>query len=177
MKKCKNCDAEFQPKHETRGHEQLYCGKKCQLIAARIRREERLKNIYEKKEVPLQSEANNSTSSKDSNLDERKMGGVGTGGRGFPNYGMANTENLYDKYYEAKIEGVQYKLENQMLRKELELKERVIIELESEIDELENETENEGGIMGSVMDGFKKDPATAVTMVTSLLDHYFKPKK
>ena len=155
MKNCKQCNNAFEPTHN-RGHEQLYCSAKCARLSARLRREKRLKNVYEKKDEPLQADANNSTSSQNSNLDERKMGGVGTGGRGFPNYGMANTENLYDKYYEAKIEGVQYKLENQMLRKELELKERVIIELESEIDELENEEENEGGIIGSVMDNFKK---------------------
>lgn len=44
MKNCKNCNAEFQPKHETRGHEQLYCSIKCRLAAYK-------KRVNEKKEI------------------------------------------------------------------------------------------------------------------------------
>ena len=69
MKICKNCNAEFQPKHETRGHEQIYCSIPCRTQSYRkrvkenddkIRKAEKLKiEKLEKKLTDLLIELNN----------------------------------------------------------------------------------------------------------------------
>ena len=69
MKICKNCNAEFIPKHETRGHEQIYCSIKCRTQSYRkrvkenddkIRKAQKLKiEKLEKKLTDLHIELNN----------------------------------------------------------------------------------------------------------------------
>jgi hypothetical protein len=137
MKECKNCSAEFEPKHETRGHEQLYCSIKCRMDA------------YKKRTMLTnQDEARKpETIQADSRIDlQRSEDRVNPMGNNIPN---VNLEILEGKY-QAKTEALEYKLRYEILVKELENANRKIMDLENELDE-SDEGEESGGIMGNVM--------------------------
>jgi hypothetical protein len=137
MKQCKNCSAEFQSKHETRGHEQLYCSVKCRMDA------------YKKRTmITNQDEARKpETIQSDSRIDlQRSENRVNPMGNYYPN---VNLEILEGKY-QAKTEALEYKLRYEILVKELESANKKIMELENDCEEDEGEEEN-GGIMGNIV--------------------------
>ena len=97
MKQCKNCSIDFEPKHETRGHEQLYCSVKCRMDA------------YKKRTtLTHQDEARKpETIQADSRIDlQRSENRTNPMGNYMPN---VNLEILEGKY-QAKTEALEYKL-------------------------------------------------------------------
>ena len=144
MKQCKNCSAEFEPKHETRGHEQLYCSVKCRMDA------------YKKRTmITNQDEARKpETIQTDSRIDlQRSENRVNPMGNYIPN---VNLEILEGKY-QAKTEALEYKLRYEQSQKELEMLKAKYMELENELDEYEGEGESDG-YMGAIMDIAKTSP-------------------
>jgi len=138
MKQCKNCSAEFQSKHETRGHEQLYCSVKCRMDA------------YKKRTmITNQDEARKpETIQSDSRINlQRSEDRINPMGNYMPN---VNFEILEGKYI-AKSEALEYKLRCEILVKELENANKKIMDLENELDESDEGEEESGGIMGNVM--------------------------
>ena len=144
MKQCKNCSAEFEPKHETRGHEQLYCSVKCRMDA------------YKKRTMLTnQDEARKpETIQADSRIDlQRSENRVNPMGNYIPN---VNLEILEGKY-QAKTEALEYKLRYEQSQRELEMLKAKYMELENELDEYEGEGESDG-YMGAIMDIAKTSP-------------------
>ena len=144
MKQCKNCSAEFEPKHETRGHEQLYCSVKCRMDA------------YKKRTmITNQDEARKpETIQADSRIDlQRSENRVNPMGNFIPN---VNLEIIEGKY-QAKTEALEYKLRYEQSQKELEMLKAKYMELENELDEYEGEGESDG-YMGAIMDIAKTSP-------------------
>lgn len=144
MKQCKNCSAEFEPKHETRGHEQLYCSVKCRMDA------------YKKRTmITNQDEARKpETIQTDSRIDlQRSENRVNPMGNYIPN---VNLEILEGKY-QAKTEALEYKLRYEQSQRELEMLKAKYMELENELDEYEGEGESDG-YMGAIMDIAKTSP-------------------
>jgi endogenous inhibitor of DNA gyrase (YacG/DUF329 family) len=86
-KNCKQCGTEFVPTNDNRGHEQLYCSKKCGQISARIRREERLKNsnndttIEKGNKIQYPDTTTTTGRMQNSNLEEWGMDSTGIRGR------------------------------------------------------------------------------------------------
>jgi hypothetical protein len=147
MKQCKNCSNEFEPKHETRGHEQLYCSIKCRTEAYKKRVMQKT-NEDENKETQEQSRISGTDIQR---ADHR----INPMGNYIPN---VNLEILEGKY-QAKTEALEYKLRYEAVSKELEIAKSRIFELEQELDELDiDEDDNEGNIMGTVMDLAKTSP-------------------
>jgi len=147
MKQCKNCSAEFEPKHETRGHEQLYCSIKCRTEAYKKRTTQKHQDNEEK-----EPEAQSRISGADLQRAEHRINPMGNY---IPN---VNLEILEGKY-QAKTEALEYKLRYEATCKELEIAKSRIFELEQELDELDiDEDDNEGNIMGAVMDIAKTSP-------------------
>ena len=146
MKQCKNCSAEFQPKHETRGHEQLYCSIKCRTDA------------YKKRTMLTHQDETRKpeTIQENSRIDlQRSDNRINPMGNYIPN---VNLEILEGKY-QAKTEALEYKLRYEQTQKELELYKMKIIELENELDEYENDNEEESnGYMGAIMEMAKTSP-------------------
>ena len=146
MKQCKNCSIDFEPKHETRGHEQLYCSVKCRMDA------------YKKRTMLThQDEARKpETIQADSRIDlQRAENRINPMGNYIPN---VNLEILEGKY-QAKTEALEYKLRYEGLIKELEDAKSKIMELENELDEYENDNEEESnGYMGAIMEMAKTSP-------------------
>jgi hypothetical protein len=179
MKKCKECNNEFEPV-KTKGTEQLYCTKTCQSKAAQKRSLERLKNkIYEeaKKETTIPV-VGNSQRPEQSPEFTQSMGGI-RGGEISTSNDRRTTSNNYGKdyielYYEAKIDNNFYKLKNEALEKRVQELEKTIFDLNSELDELDEE--EEGGMLGSLMEQFKKDPVNSVNFVSSVIDNLTNPK-
>ena len=144
MKQCKNCSAEFEPKHETRGHEQLYCSVKCRMDA------------YKKRTmITNQDEARKpETIQTDSRIDlQRSENRVNPMGNYIPN---VNLEILEGKY-QAKTEALEYKLRYEQSQRELEMLKAKYMELENELDEYEGEEESDG-YMGAIMEIAKTSP-------------------
>jgi len=136
MKECKNCSAEFQSKHETRGHEQLYCSVKCRMDA------------YKKRTmITNQDEARKAeTIQADRNINiQRSEDRVNPMGNYYPN---VNLEILEGKY-QAKTEALEYKLRYEQVQRDFEQLKEKYMKLESECEE--DEGEEESGIMGNIM--------------------------
>lgn len=180
-KKCKYCSNEFSPVNN-RGSEQLYCSNTCQAKAAKERHEQRLKQkIYEeaKKQSPepVGSSIENSRQSPEYAESvyrvQRPTNSVGNnGGAIADNYG----KNYLELYYEAKIDNNFYKLKNENLEKRVLELEREIFDLNSELDSLDEKTD-EGGMLGSIMEQFKKDPINSVKFASSIIENLTKSKK
>jgi hypothetical protein len=147
MKQCKNCSNDFEPKHETRGHEQLYCSIKCRTEAYKKRTTQKHQDNEEK-----EPEAQSRISAADLQRAEHRINPMGNY---IPN---VNLEILEGKY-QAKTEALEYKLRYEQVVKELEQCKMRIIELESELDEYEDDDENSNeGYLGSIMDLAKSSP-------------------
>jgi len=144
MKQCKNCSVDFEPKHETRGHEQLYCSVKCRMDA------------YKKRTMLThQDEARKpETIQADSRIDlQRAENRINPMGNYIPN---VNLEILEGKY-QAKTEALEYKLKYEQSQRELEMLKAKCMELENELDEYEGDGESDG-YMGAIMDIAKTSP-------------------
>ena len=144
MKQCKNCSIDFEPKHETRGHEQLYCSVKCRMDA------------YKKRTMLThQDEARKpETIQADSRIDiQRSENRTNPMGNYIPN---VNLEILEGKY-QAKTEALEYKLKYEQSQRELEMLKAKCMELENELDEYEGDGESDG-YMGAIMDIAKTSP-------------------
>jgi hypothetical protein len=138
MKECKNCSAQFEPKHETRGHEQLYCSVKCRMDAYKKR------TMTINQDEARKPETNETNSRTDLQRSEDRINPMGNY---IPN---VNLEILEGKY-QAKTEALEYKLRCEILVKELENANRRINELENELQESDEGEEESGGIMGNIM--------------------------
>jgi hypothetical protein len=146
MKQCKNCSTEFEAKHETRGHEQLYCSIKCRTESYKKRVMNKIQE-NENKETQEQSRI----SGVDLQRTEHRINPMGNY---IPN---VNLEILEGKY-QAKTEALEYKLRYEGLVKELEDAKRKIMELELELDEYSEGEEESDGYMGAIMDIAKTSP-------------------
>jgi hypothetical protein len=136
MKQCKNCSIDFEPKHETRGHEQLYCSVKCRMDA------------YKKRTmITHQDEARKpETIQADRSINfQRSEDRVNPMGNYYPN---VNLEVLEGKY-QAKTEALEYKLRYEQVQRDFEELKAKYMKLESECEE--DEGEEESGIMGNIM--------------------------
>ena len=138
MKECKNCSAQFEPKHETRGHEQLYCSVKCRMDAYKKR------TMTINQDEARKPETNETNSRTDLQRSEDRINPMGNY---IPN---VNLEILEGKY-QAKTEALEYKLRCEILVKELENANKRINELENELQESDEGEEESGGIMGNIM--------------------------
>lgn len=149
MKQCKNCSIEFEPKHETRGHEQMYCSIKCRTEAYKKRQIEKVLS-NEPKESHHESKADIRTL----DLQRSDYKPYSNGGFDF----NVNLDILEGKY-QAKTEALEYKLKYESVVKDLEDAKRKIFELEQELNEYDDEGEEESGdYMGSIMDLAKNSP-------------------
>lgn len=144
MKQCKNCSSDFEPKHETRGHEQLYCSVKCRMDAYKKR------TMLTHQDEAKQPE----TIQRDSRIDlQRSEDRVNPMGNYYPN---VNLEILEGKY-QAKTEALEYKLRYEQIKSDFEELKAKYMELENELDEYEGEGESDG-YMGAIMDIAKTSP-------------------
>lgn len=162
-KECKQCKKQFEPK-TNRGHEQLYCTNTCAQQAARIRREERIKNnLYETKQVPETGADTNS------DIYRGQMGGVSTDRRSNSDNDLATLEKLY----ESKIENNYLKLKCENLEEKIRQLQIEINELNSDIEamEMDNEIEEQPGILGGIMQQFKTDPINTIAMVKMMFEN------
>lgn len=163
MKNCKNCGAEFTPKHETRGHEQLYCSLKCRSEAYKKRINE--KSIQSKEEEPVFYR---------SNLPQQSINLSGNGSNSnFDLYSM------FKAIKTAEVEALQHQLENKLLQKEIDELKNKNFELQNRIDEYENEDEDDNSdndIISGIVNNFKKDPAGTMTFAVQLFNQLIKPK-
>ena len=144
MKQCKNCLIDFEPKHETRGHEQLYCSVKCRMDA------------YKKRTMLThQNEAKQpETIQTDSRIDlQRSDNRVNPMGNYYPNFNL----DVLEGKYQAKTEALEYKLRYEQSQRELEMLKAKYMELENELDEYEGDGESDG-YMGAIMDIAKASP-------------------
>jgi multidrug resistance efflux pump len=178
MKKCKECNKDFEPT-TNKGTEQLYCTKTCGRIAAQKRHKQRLINkINEEAKEKRESMVGISELPEQSSEPTQSMGGVQRTDISATNDGRVapyNTGKDYiELYYEAKIDNNFYKLKNETLEKKVQELEREIFDLNSELDQLDQE--EEGGMLGSLMEQFKKDPVNSVKFVSSVINNLTNPK-
>jgi chromosome segregation ATPase len=162
MKNCKVCNNEFNPKHETRGHEQLYCSVKCRAEAYKKRVNEKQQTIQEPTKQ-LNENIGNMERQNDSLLQLRS-----------DNY--TYVLSLLEKLSDAKTEAIRYQLKCEQLEKENEELKIKSKNLEMELSEIEesDEDENDNDIISGLMTNFKKDPVSTINFATSLFSQYFK---
>ena len=137
MKNCEQCGKEFEAQYKT-GNEQKYCSHSCRYKAANIRKIEKIKAEY----------------SNESRKEESKS--IGNLERQDDRFLRLQSNSTYDIYSlierlgEAKNEAFRYQLKAEKLDEEnIQLKQK-IMELESEIDEIENSDESEKGFLGGI---------------------------
>jgi hypothetical protein len=182
MKECKNCSIEFEPKNNVRGHEQIYCSLKCRGQAAVKRREKRLSeatfispsnNIHEEENKTISDNRGNQQSMDRGYTREvtRAANGIGI----IADNHLATIKELY----EAKNETIFYKLKCESLEKELATLRIELTNLETELDEIDQDEESSGysGMLGGIMEQFKQDPVNTINFATELIGNLFKPKK
>lgn len=163
MKNCKNCGAEFTPKHETRGHEQLYCSLKCRSEAYKKRTNEKTNISGTTEDVYYRS-----------NLEEQN--------NNFSRHGSNSNYDLYSMFKaikNAEVEAIQYQLKTESLQKEIDVLKAKNFELQSIIDELEkdeDDDEENNDIISGLVNNFKKDPANTMNFAVSIINQLLKPK-
>lgn len=168
MKNCKNCNAEFQPKHESRGHEQIYCSIKCRSEAYKKRSNER-----KSPELQQQEQENQFKKAENIGYVERKNDEL----LQFRSDSYYDIISLLEKLSDAKTEVVRYQLKCEAFQKENEEMKNKIYQLESEIDALEeDEDESENDMISGLMTNFKKDPVSTINFATSLFNQLIKSK-
>jgi len=149
MKQCKNCNQEFEPKHATRGHEQLYCSITC-------RNEAYKKRINEKK---------NETATAASQFigSESHVQRTDPNFYGSPSLSVAEFLSLVEQKSEARVETIRYKLKCESLQAENDVLKTKVSMLESELNEIDEEDSEDSsdGIIAGFIQEFKKDPITA----------------
>jgi len=145
MKQCKNCSTEFEPKHETRGHEQLYCSIKCRTESYKKRV---MNKIHENENKETQEQSR--ISGADLQRTEHRINPMGNY---IPN---VNLEILEGKY-QAKTEALEYKLRYEQIQRDFEQLKEKYMKLENELDEYEGDGESDG-YMGAIMDIAKTSP-------------------
>lgn len=158
MKNCKNCGAEFQPKHETRGHEQIYCSIKC--------RTEAYKKRMNEKQVEKTEEKTNIIGSVERQNDTFLQLRADSNSRVF---------DLLEKLGEAKTETVRYQLKCEALEKENQELRVKYNQLEMELNSLEDEDEGENDMISGLMSNFKRDPVTTINFASQVISQLFKP--
>jgi hypothetical protein len=178
MKNCKHCNQEFTPS-TNKGHEQLYCTKTCSRAASIKRQQERLKQQHETKNI---STANMEKSmaghqEQQSQFSESLHRIHGTENRG-GTYGGAYPDNYsqstLERYYEAKIECNLYRIKCENLEEKVRKLEAEVISLNNELDMLDSTDEDSGGMLGSIMEQFKKDPINSIKFATAIFDNMAK---
>lgn len=174
-KECKQCKTQFEPK-TNRGHEQLYCTNTCAQQAARIRREERLKNATNENKREGQMEAQvptptttTTTTYQSTNMAQQPMGGISPNGGGDTSFNISHLEKLY----EARIENNYLKLKCENLEEKIRQLQIEVNELNSDIEaiEMDNEIEEQPGILGGIMQQFKTDPINTIAMVKMMFEN------
>lgn len=155
MKVCKNCSAEFEPKNERRGHEQLYCTIKC-------RNEAYKKRVNERQETKNESVGN---------LERRNDGVLQLRSDGY-----SDVIGLLKELGEAKAEIVRYQLKSEHLEKENEHLKVKVNQLESELEMIEEEEDDtdSGDMIGGIMTNFKKDPVNTINFASALIKEFFQ---
>lgn len=194
MKKCKNCNNDFEPKGN-KGSEQVYCSIDCRQKAGIERYKQRLinsnNNNYDKT-----TNTTGTTNFKRNYEDE-----IGTilvdSNKGMPNYngsnqtmlGMDNRAELTGNYGRIEcdysnpnfLEYIGLIRENANLRAEVKLLTEKVTNLEAELleYELENDMEEEEqpGILGNIMNAYKQDPTTTVLFAKDMILEFLKPKQ
>jgi hypothetical protein len=165
MKKCKTCSVEFEPKHPTRGHEQLYCSSKCRSEAYKQRVNERQK--VQSAHIPPGSENEGG--------GYNRQSGMGVYGYSSP-FNNSLLE-LVEKRSEAQVDSIKYQLKCEQLEKENQALLIRVNQLEAELDEIDSEDEKEpegfGAVMSGVMDQFKKDPVNTVKFGIDIIQGLF----
>jgi hypothetical protein len=178
MKKCKECNKDFEPT-TNKGTEQLYCTKTCGRIAAQKRHKQRLINqINEEAKKEARILVGNSELPERSSEFTQSMGGVqrtdvpvANDGRVAPNN---YSKDYLELYYETKIDNNYYRIKNENLEKRVQELERENFDLNSELDDLNKKEDS--GMLGSLVEQFKKDPVNSLRFVSSIFDNVTKPK-
>jgi hypothetical protein len=166
-KVCKQCSSNFEPTNEKRGHEQLYCSKKCGQTSARLRREERLKNAFRYEQ---QQQQPNEPTSKSTNMEQQQVGGIGPIGGG----NSVNDLSHLEKLYEAKIENNYLKIKCDNLEEKVRLLQLDVNDLNMELDAMDIDEEIESGnngILGGIFEQFKSDPITTIGMIKMMFNN------
>lgn len=178
MKNCKHCNNEFTPS-SNKGHEQLYCTKTCSRAAAIKRQQERLKQQYETKNISTANVEKSMAGHQEQQpqLSESLHRIQGTENRG-GTYGGAYPDNysqsIIERYYEARIECNLYRLKCENLEEKVRKLDAEVISLNNELDMLEDTDEGSGGMLGGIMEQFKKDPVNSIKFATAIFDNITK---
>lgn len=183
MKKCIECGQEFTPV-TTRGTEQIYCTKTCGRKAAQKRHQQRI--IEKIKSNEKEKEATFPTSKLESNMGEIKdtsrfsssyssLQGEGNSYKSDRRIDSDNYRKDYlHEYFEARINNNALVLRNEYLEKRVQELEREIFDLNSELEELDQEPEE--GMLGSIVEQFKKDPVNSVKFASAIIENLTKSK-
>jgi len=183
MKKCIECGQEFTPV-TTRGTEQIYCTKTCGRKAAQKRHQQRIieKIKNDEKKTETNTESNNLAESMGTIQETPRFSESNSPIQGYRNGNRAERgidsdyyhKNYLEKYFEARIDNNALVLKNQYLEKRVLELEREIFDLNSELEELDQEPEE--GMLGSIVEQFKKDPVNSVKFATSIIENLTKSK-
>lgn len=166
MKQCKVCSTEFEPKHPTRGHEQLYCSTKCRADAYKIR-------VNEKQKLQTST---TTTSSTPESVGYVQQSNVGVHGYASPI--NSSVLELIEKRSEAQVDSIRYQLKCEQLEKENQLLQIKVNQLEAELSSFDDEDGgDEGGMLSGIMEQFKKDPVNTIKFGVAMWDGLFSKTK
>lgn len=196
---CQECNTEFEPINN-RGNEQKYCSVKCRSKAGSKRYIQKVINSNNINNTNgLQG--NGLTESMDSS--KRGISEIEQRGRNYSDIDVPSNKeprynewdnsrytingvqeshiNLIKELYESRTESVFYKLKCENLEKEINKLRIENAELESELDDIDNDSDESSnqfaGMLGGVMEQFKTDPVNTINFATELIGTLLKPNK
>jgi len=182
MKVCKECSKEFEPAPQ-KGSEQIYCSRKCATKSANKRRIEKLVNSAIQQQQPKQKELNplgrtarpiqqHPGYAEDLDGTQGRVDAVGHHG-GFASNNPG--KDYLELYYEAKIDFNRIELANENLQRRVQELEKEVFDLNGELDELDREKGE--GMLGSIVEQFKKDPINSVKFASALFENLTTTKQ
>jgi Zn-finger nucleic acid-binding protein len=145
MKKCPNCNQEFEPV-TYRGVEQLYCSKKCRTRQGNLRHKQKLMNNgmeqsmgnYSKENLRAAEEQRENYRERQGNLFEQQQSIINP-----------NVLRYIEQSYEARTDAYKFELKYDNALKEIEKLKQEIVSLELELDA---EPEPKSGFLGALDD-------------------------
>lgn len=153
MKNCNFCNIEFEPKHLTRGNEQLYCSHSCRS------KYYHQKGLAKKIQNALERQDNETTKTREAPTEVRTYSKqLNTDFNAFRSPNFDVSIELIEKKFEAKHEALEYKLRYEQCMKEIEIIRTENAMLKTELEDMDDQDDQEPGIMGMISGLAEKNP-------------------
>lgn len=166
MKQCKHCSTEFQPKHETRGHEQIYCSVKCRYESYKQRANEK-RNTPSDLRGGYPGYSGNISGGTTSERPSANLERVHDNSHTYGSLLSVGLLETIEGKFAAKTEAIEFKLRCEQLEKENENLRGQLSKLELQKVDDDDDDDEDHGALGSVLGLMDKYPEASRVIIES----------